>query len=203
MLAAPFTMVITGCLIVFSAHTTLADGGERMLYDFAEEDSAEAWQSVNDGVMGGVSDGRFKITEKKSLLFFGTLSLENNGGFASVRSRDTKLSLKEGDAILIRVRGDGREYSLNLYVPRRLTAFSYRYNFTTKKDQWMEVAVPLARFQATSFGRPVRDAEPVDPDEVNSIGFLLGDKKPGPFKVEVAWIKALPSERLVKKQASD
>jgi hypothetical protein len=37
--------------------------------------------------MGGVSEGKFKITDKKTMEFFGTLSLENNGGFASVRTR--------------------------------------------------------------------------------------------------------------------
>ena len=34
--------------------------------------------------MGGVSDGRFRMTERQTLEFYGTLSLENNGGFASV-----------------------------------------------------------------------------------------------------------------------
>ena len=41
---------------------------------------------MNDGVMGGVSDGRFRVTERQTLEFYGTLSLENNGGFASVSS---------------------------------------------------------------------------------------------------------------------
>ena len=40
----------------------LADDDGRMLFDFARPDAAQAWQPVNDGVMGGVSDGRFKIT---------------------------------------------------------------------------------------------------------------------------------------------
>ena len=33
------------------------------------------------------------------------------------------------------------------------------------------------------------DAGPVDADKVNALGFLLGDKKAGPFKLEVGWIK--------------
>ena len=44
-------------------------------------------------------------------------------------------------------------------------------------------------FEATSFGRVVKDAGPVDPAEVNALGLLLGDKKAGPFKLEVEWIK--------------
>ena len=38
---------------------------------------------------------------------------------------------------------------------------------------------------ATSFGRPVKDAGPVDPQEINGRGFLLGDKKARPFRMEV------------------
>ena len=29
----------------------------------------------------------------------------------------------------------------------------------------------------------------MDPKEVNALGFLLGDKKAGPFKMEIEWIK--------------
>jgi len=61
----------------------------------------------------------------------------------------------------------------------------------TKKDEWIEIKLPLDKFEATSFGRPVKDAGPVDPQEINGLGFLLGDKKAGPFKLEVEWIKVV------------
>jgi len=69
-------------------------------------------------------------------------------------------------------------------------AFSYRVDFQTKKGEWIEVRAPLKDFVATSFGRIVNNAGPVNAQQVNSIGFLLGDKKAGPFKLEVDWIKA-------------
>lgn len=169
----------------------MAEEKPRTLFDFAGADAAREWQTVNDGVMGGVSDGRFKITDKKTLEFYGTLSLENNGGFASVRSRAKKLGLDKGDVLVARVRGDGRDYSTNLYFPRPLSAFSYRATVKTKKVEWIEVKLPLDGFEATPFGRVVRDAGPVDPDEVNALGFLLGDKKAGPFRLEVEWIKVV------------
>lgn len=59
----------------------------------------------------------------------------------------------------------------------------------TRKNEWIEIKVPLDKFEATSFGRVVKDAGKVKPDEINSVGFLLGDKKAGPFKMEVEWIK--------------
>ena len=167
----------------------MADDSPQVLFEFTGADAAKEWQTVNDGVMGGVSEGKFKITDAKTLEFFGNLSLENNGGFASVRTKAKKLGLEKGDTLVVKVRGDGREYTLNLYVSKLRIAFSYRATVPTKKDEWIEVKVPLDKFEATSFGSPVRDAGPVNPTEVNALGFLLGDKKAGPFKLEVEWIK--------------
>ena len=96
------------------------------LFDFTGTEAAQQWQAVNDGVMGGVSDGRFRITPKNTLEFYGTLSLENNGGFTSVRTKPADLDIKAGDELVIRVKGDGREYVLNLYTKSRRMAFSYR-----------------------------------------------------------------------------
>lgn len=183
---------IPSTLLLFTLGSSLmADDTARSLFDFTGSEAAKEWQNINDGVMGGASEGKFKITDKKTLEFYGTLSLENNGGFASVRTKAKKLDLEKGDVLVARVRGDGREYSMNLHVRRPLVAFSFRSMLQTKKDEWIEVKLPLEKFQATSFGRPVKDAGPVDLQEVNSLGFLLGDKKAGPFKLEVEWIKVM------------
>jgi NADH dehydrogenase [ubiquinone] 1 alpha subcomplex assembly factor 1 len=135
------------------------------LLDFAAPEAAQKWQAVNDGVMGGVSDGRFRITAEKTLEFSGTLSLENNGGFASVRTKPADLDIKAGDTLVIRVRGDGREYVLNLYTKSRRMAFSYRAALPTEKDAWTAVSVPLADFVPTSFGKQVQGMGPVEPDQ--------------------------------------
>ncbi|WP_206028505.1 CIA30 family protein [Thalassoroseus pseudoceratinae] len=184
-------MLFRTMLIVLSigGATRAADHSEpRTLFNFNAADAAKQWQSVNDGVMGGRSDGSFKISNNQTMQFFGTLSLENNGGFASVRTRPTKLNLKQGDEFVLRVRGDGREYNLNLYPSTAQIAFSYRASFRTKKDKWIEVRIPLEKFAATSFGQVVKTAK-FDPDEIDKIGILLGDKQAGPFRLEVDWIK--------------
>ena len=186
---------LLACAVFVMGSSLMADDTPKVLFDFSGADAVKEWQTINDGVMGGVSEGKVRATEKKTLEFYGTLSLENNGGFASVRSKAKKLGLEKGDTLVVRVRGDGREYSMNLHVPRPLVAFSYRATVQTKKDEWIEIELPLDKFEATSFGRLVKDAGPVDPQEVYGLGFLLGDKKAGPFKVEVEWIKV---ERAVK-----
>ena len=176
-------------LLILMGSFVMADDTPKALFDFTGADGAKDWQAVNDGVMGGVSEGKFKVTDQKTLEFFGTLSLENNGGFASVRTKAKKLGLEEGDTLVAKVRGDGREYSFNLYLNKPLVAFSYRATVQTKKGEWIEVEVPLDKFEATSFGRPAKDAGAVKPDEVNAVGFMLSDKKAGPFKLEVESIR--------------
>lgn len=185
--------VLVPCLL---GAVVMADEPQTVLFDFTGADAAKEWQTINDGVMGGVSEGKFGITEKKTLEFYGTLSLENNGGFASVRSRAKKLGLEKGDSLLVRLRGDGREYSMNLHIPRPLVAFSYRTMIQTKKDEWIEVKLPLDKFVATSFGRVVKDVGAVDAGEVNGLVFLLGDKKAGPFKLEIEWIKVARAKKV-------
>ena len=184
MLATRLPLLLTVFLMQAVAEKPL-----QPLLDFVGPDAAQKWQAVNDGVMGGVSEGRFKITADKTMEFSGRLSLENNGGFASVRTKLSNFNIQGGDTLVVRVKGDGREYVLNIYTKTRRMAFSYRAPLPTTKDEWTEVSVPLDEFIPTSFGNRVQGMGPVEPDQINSLGFMLSDKKPGPFKLEVAWMK--------------
>jgi monofunctional biosynthetic peptidoglycan transglycosylase len=184
MLATRLPLLLTAFLM-----QALAEKPLQPLLDFVGPDAAQKWQAVNDGVMGGVSEGRFKITTDKTMEFSGRLSLENNGGFASVRTKLTNFDIHSGDTLVVRVKGDGREYVLNLYTKSRRMAFSYRAPLPTTRDEWTEVSVPLDEFIPTSFGNRVQGMGPVEPDQINSLGFMLSDKKPGPFKLEVEWMK--------------
>lgn len=186
--------ILTIGVMLLMAGNVMGEDTSGVLFEFTGADPAKEWQSVNDGVMGGVSEGRFRITDEKTMEFFGTLSLENNGGFASVRSKAKNLAFEKGDSVVARIRGDGREYMLNLYLNKPLIAFSYRATVQTKKDEWIEVKVPLDKFEATSFGRVVKDAGAVKPEEINAIGFMLSDKKAGPFKLEVESIRVVRSQ---------
>lgn len=183
----PFFVV--GVTILLSGETANGANNNKVLFTFKNNKDAKVWQTVNDGVMGGVSEGNFRMTTNGTMEFLGELSLKNNGGFASVRSKPTKLDLQEGETIIARIRGDGRKYYLNLFVPTLRIASSWRFPVQTKVDQWMEVRAPLKEFIATSFGRKINNAGTVDASKINSVGFLLSDKKEGPFKLEIDWIK--------------
>ena len=160
------------------------------IFTFDNESDSRRWPATNDGVMGGISQGQSDITPDGTLRFFGNVSLENNGGFSSIRSLDEERDLSAYDGILIRVRGDGNRYALNLRTDVRIRAGSYRVKFDTEADKWLEVFLPFAGFRATSFGVEQADAPPLDPRKIRSFGFLISDKQAGPFNLEVDWIKA-------------
>ena len=189
----PLAIVII--LLLIESTNIMADEKSRSLLNFENANAAKTWVSVNDNVMGGISEGKFKITQDKTLFFYGSLSLANNGGFASVRSLPKQLPLLKDESIVINVKGDGREYTINLYTNKRLTAFSYKQSFKTKKDEWMNITFSLDKFTATSFGRTIPNAVPIDPNEINSIGFMIGDKKTEPFQLELKDISSLPNKK--------
>ncbi len=84
----------------------------KILMQFNGSRTELEWVAINDGVMGGLSQGTPAVSEG-SLFFTGKLSLENNGGFSSVRaSGDFDFDGKT--ALTLRVRGDGRTYQLRL-----------------------------------------------------------------------------------------
>lgn len=164
-----------------------------MIVSSENPESVQSWYSVNDGVMGGRSKGSFTVTERGTLLFFGDLSLENNGGFASIRSRMEPLDLSDEEGLRVRIRGDGRTYTLNLWGPRMGSATSYRASMPTGSDGIEEIVIPFSNFQLTSYGREVR-GQPLDTADIRSIGFTISDKNEGPFQLEIVSIQSVSGD---------
>lgn len=162
----------------------------RRVFDFSDERAAEGWFVVNDGVMGGVSSSRFESTEDGFATFEGVLSLENNGGFASVRSGLSPGVLAGATRLAIRVRGDGSDYQLRLRMGRRMDGVAYVVSFPTVSDEWTTVTIPIDAFQPSYRGYRPRNARPLQSGEAGQIGLMLTDKQDGPFRLEVAWIDA-------------
>ena len=163
---------------------------KKTMIDFSKADEGKNWRIVNDGVMGGISQSEMLMTDESTAIFQGTLSLENYGGFASVRTTPSDHKLAGYDAITARVRGDGRTYQLRLMTNDRFDSVSYQSEFQTTANEWITVELPFEGFVPTFRGRIVPDAPELDPDKIRQIGFLLADKKAGPFKLEIDWIGA-------------
>jgi len=163
---------------------------EKILYNFEEEEQLSGWRVVNDGVMGGISRGQMNPGENNSAVFSGEISLENNGGFSSVRTAPREYGLQDFSGILLRVRGDGKKYQLRLRMDERFDGIAYRYPFIAENQRWTIIKVEFSQCVPVFRGRIIRDAPPLLPSDIQQLGFLIADKQQGPFRLEIDWIGA-------------
>lgn len=164
------------------------------LFDFERPEAVETWVIINDMVMGGNSRAEFKAGTEASARFCGEVSLENNGGFASVRSAPLHLNLSDAVGIRLRCRGDRKTYKMTLRLEKSFDGISWQSRFDLSSDSWEEVELPFDTFRPTWHGKLVPHAPPFDPAQITTVGLLIGDAQEGPFRLELAWIDALPPE---------
>jgi Complex I intermediate-associated protein 30 (CIA30). len=163
---------------------------ERLIFDFKNSDKIEDWRIVNDGVMGGFSQSKIVYSDSNTAIFKGTVSLENKGGFASTRTIPRPYNLDGYNGILLRVKGDGKIYQFRLRTNNRFDGVSYRYQFATDANTWMIIDIPFHECVPVFRGRILKDVEPILPEEIRQIGFLISNKQAGEFQLEIDWIKA-------------
>lgn len=140
------------------------------------------WLIINDDVMGGRSTARVDA-RAEGLRFLGELSLANNGGFSSTRRLLTE-SLAGTSGVRLEVRGDGRAYQFRLRKDQRFDGVAWRAQFETTGD-WQVVELRFEDFEPVFRGRPVPEAGAADPASVSQVGFMIADKREGPFQLEV------------------
>ena len=182
----PVAALLWTCLAI----TMNADAAsDKIIFDFRTPTNSPAWQVVNDDVMGGVSTSQFQILTNGGAIFSGVVSLENNGGFASVRSSQMRENLSGTDAFVFRVRGDGRRYKFTVRTEAGFNAPNYQAEFTTKRGEWEEHRLAFKDFVPTYRGRVLTAVPPLNPATNASLGLLISDKQAGPFRLELSWIK--------------
>lgn len=155
------------------------------MMNFSDPDAVSRWQIVNDGVMGGRSQGA-RFFEDNHMVFAGTINT-NGGGFSSLRRRMATGDLSGADGIGLRVRSDGRAYKLTFRTSERFRGRSVSYQKPipqTDVGEWVDVTVPFTDMETSVFGFSVR-ADPFDPADVREMGIILADGIDGDFRLEV------------------
>lgn len=163
---------------------------EKILFDFSSETRAGRWMIFNDGVMGGLSQSGLQLTNQGTAVFQGTLSLENYGGFASVRSVPYRFEMAGYSGISLRVLGDGRKYMLRLRTDAKTDGPAYQAEFDTIANQWITVNIPFQDAEPTFRGRRLSSLPTLAGKQITQIGLMLADKQEGSFRLEVDWIRA-------------
>lgn len=158
------------------------------LVDFGVSEHFE-WYEINDTVMGGVSQSGIRPTDRGTAVFAGELSLDNNGGFASVRTLAGRHDLSSSAGFEIRMRGDGRTYQLRVRTDDRFDGIAYRVDLETTDGEWTTVRIRFDEFLPTFRGRVPSGAPPLDTTSIRQIGLMLADKRPGPFSLQIDWIR--------------
>ncbi len=149
------------------------------------------WRAINDAVMGGISIGGMSKSDA-GLRFAGCLSLENNGGFASVR-RPLDADLAATRGVRLKLRGDGRRYQFRVRLDDRWDGVAWRAEFATSEN-WQVLEIPFDAFEPVFRGRPVEGAGPVVPANIGQIGFMIADRTEGPFALDIAGIQFVGAE---------
>ena len=146
------------------------------------------WRIVDDVVMGGRSDGRLTFTEEGHALFYGRVSLENNGGFSSVRLPVDIKNVSEDSKIRIRLRGDAKRYQFRVKSNWR-DRYSYVLTFDTS-GEWEFIDIPLSQMKPTFRGMKLRMPD-FDSPNLQEIAFLISNKVEENFRLEISEIEFL------------
>jgi hypothetical protein len=153
-----------------------------VLFDFNLKSDLSNWYVVDDGVMGGLSAGNLSLDENGHAVYSGTVSLENYGGFSSIRYQFKRMDVGSFDKMVLRVKGDGKRYQFRV-KSKRYERPSYIQYFTTNGD-WQTIEISLADLYPTFRGCTLN--MPNYPGEVmEEIAILVGNKKAESFRLVI------------------
>jgi hypothetical protein len=152
------------------------------LFDFDKNSSMKDWRVVDDVVMGGRSDGSFVLNEEGNAEFKGKVSLENNGGFSSVRYQRDAMEVKSFEKVVLRIKGDGKRYQFRIKTAAP-DSYSYIHYFETS-GQWESVELSLEEFYPTYRGRTL-DQPNYDGKQLEEVAFLIANGKAEGFQLEI------------------
>jgi len=182
------SLTLLFCLYSFgfmsAAQANSNDMNNMQTIAFTEKSELGNWVIFNDTVMGGRSRAQIDI-DKEHLIFNGYLSLENNGGFASIRRVYNNREWEPSNPLQIKVLGDGRSYQFRLRTNRRMDGVAYVSSFQTTAGEAQVFSFELSDFTPQFRGRLVRGAPELSFDDITQLGFMLAEKAPGEFTLQV------------------
>ncbi|GER31802.1 NAD(P)-binding Rossmann-fold superfamily protein [Striga asiatica] len=170
----------------------------KLVFGFEDNLSRElAWGSLDDVVMGGVSESTFFIDPKggenddrPAGIFRGVVSTANNGGFTSIRTKNFTVpeDLSAYEGLELRIKGDGRRYKLIIRTSRDWDTVGYTIGFDTAKDQWQSIRLPFSSL------RPIFRARTLMFSKFEYDGKINPTFVEGPFQLPVSSIRAYLKE---------
>ena len=153
-----------------------------LLFDFSSSSAWSGWEVKNDVVMGGKSSSDLSRSKEGNAVFTGDVSLENNGGFASLQYHFTPKDIRGYDKAIIRLKGDGKEYQFRIKASLNEKA-SYIYTFKTS-GEWQVIEIPLDKMEPSYRGNKL-DQPNFNANQIQEVRFLIGNGKAENFRLEI------------------
>ena len=175
-------LAVAGCLHGRSAGPAAAPSSNRTLVQFSRAEGLAGWHVENDDVMGGRSQSRLAVDDAGNAVFAGTISLENDGGFASIQCDYPGLDVSAYRTIRLGLKGDGQRYQLRLDAAPG-DRHSYAADFQTSGD-WQVVVLPFADFFAIRHGDRL-DLPNYPGQTLARVQLLAGDGRAESFRLEI------------------
>lgn len=163
----------------------------KVLFDFTDPNAASAWHAIDDRVMGGISRSSLRGDPAGHAVFEGEVSLERNGGFASIRCDPGERGLPGAEACLLELReprefhGCNKTFKLSILTDDGFDSLNYQAGFAPAGIDWQTLRLPLADFRATFRGREVPGAPALDPACIRQIGLMIAERQSGPFGLDI------------------
>jgi hypothetical protein len=124
----------------------------------------------------------FKLNAAGNGLYFGKVSLENNGGFSILRYRFLEINVLKYSKVILRLKGDGKKYQFRIKDNHK-NYYTYVKSFNTSID-WELIKINLADMYPAFRGRKLNMSN-FSSDVIEEIAILVGNKKEENFQLEI------------------
>lgn len=158
------------------------------LFDFEVNKNYEDWMIVDDAVMGGRSAGQFSVDEQGIGVFHGNVSLENNGGFSSLRYNPETVDVSDYSKLQLYIKGDGKRYQFRVKTDS-YDRHAYIHYFETD-GSWQKVTIDMSEMFPTYRGRKL-DMPNYPGEALSELAFLISNKQAEEFRLEIRRISLI------------
>ncbi|KAG5868153.1 hypothetical protein JTB14_017346 [Gonioctena quinquepunctata] len=177
-------------------------------WQFGNEESLKKWIVTNDRDNNeGFSKSSLSLTSQGKGLFSGTLDMRvpkdgkvKRAGYCNVKTlrarksfrREAHLDWTSYNMLVMRVRGDGRSYLLNIhtrgYYDITWNDMYHYVLFTRGGPYWQLVRIPFSKFYLAAKGRIQDRQAPIPLNKITSFGITAGERYGGEFSLEIDYI---------------
>lgn len=183
-------------------------GETKIVWTFDTQENLDKWIATSDKDNNeGFSECSLSLTKNRRGVFSGVLNTKvpkdgkvHRTGYCNIRSiratksfkRDTYLDWESFTHLVLRIRGDGRSYLLNIstagfYDVMWFDIYNYIL-FTRGGPYWQIAKIPFSKFFLSSKGK-VQDKQVKIPlNRIASLGITCADSIEGSFHLEIDYI---------------